>query len=129
MTKGEGVRAGRVIDAQLHLLDRQMLDVDGVPVTTVDDLEISDIPEGDIPPGTEAPVILTLLDGPTLGTRIFGGRPPRSRWTEIPWSDVADIDTALHLRRSSDEYDATWTERWVRDRIIRRIPGGRHDPE
>ena len=32
--------AGRTLDAQLHLLDRQVLDSDGVPVTTVDDLEL-----------------------------------------------------------------------------------------
>ena len=28
---------GLVLDARLHLLDRQVLDVDGVPVCTVDD--------------------------------------------------------------------------------------------
>ncbi len=27
--------AGRVLDARLHLLDRQVLDADGVPVTTL----------------------------------------------------------------------------------------------
>jgi hypothetical protein len=32
--------AGQTLDAQLHLLDRQVLDSDGVPVTTVDDLEL-----------------------------------------------------------------------------------------
>ena len=31
-----------MLDAQLHLLDRQVLDVHGVPVTTVDDLELTD---------------------------------------------------------------------------------------
>ncbi|MGO1339559.1 MAG: hypothetical protein ACTML1_08220, partial [Cellulosimicrobium funkei] len=30
----------RVVDARLHLLSRQVLDVDGEPVTTVDDLEL-----------------------------------------------------------------------------------------
>ena len=35
---------GRVLDARLHLLDRQVLDRDGVPVSTVDDLELEEVP-------------------------------------------------------------------------------------
>jgi hypothetical protein len=71
---------GRVLDAQLHLLDRQMLDVGSVPVAAVPDLEISDVdrPEA-IVPGTPAPQVVALLGGPVLATRIFGGRPPPSR--------------------------------------------------
>ena len=54
-----------------------MLDVDDVPVTAVDDLELSDVPfDTELRPGTAAPVIESLLSGPVLGTRIFGGRPP-----------------------------------------------------
>jgi len=41
--------AGRFTDANLHLLDRQVLDRDGDPVTTVDDLELSDPVFGDHP--------------------------------------------------------------------------------
>jgi hypothetical protein len=48
--------AGRTLDAQLHLMDRQVLDNDGVPVTTVDDLELSGPdPATELPPGTPAP--------------------------------------------------------------------------
>jgi hypothetical protein len=49
--------AGRLLDAQLHLLDRQVMDNDGVPVTTVDDLELS---------------------GPALDVELEPGTPPRS---------------------------------------------------
>ena len=75
---------GQVLDAQLHLLDRQVLDTDGVPVTTVDDLEMSG-PDADtpIPEGSPAPTITALLTGPVLGTRIFGGRPPSSRLVKV----------------------------------------------
>jgi hypothetical protein len=122
--------AGQVLDAELHLLDRQVLDVDEVPVIVVDDLELTDIPWGEpIPEGTPPPVIAALLSGPVLGTRIFGGRPPASRLHRIPWHDVADVGIVVRLGIRGNDLDATWVERWVRDHIIARIPGGRHDPE
>jgi sporulation protein YlmC with PRC-barrel domain len=129
--------AGQTLDAQLHLLDRQVLDSDGVPVTTVDDLELG-VPEGApelpfgtvIPEGTPAPVITAVLTGPVLGTRIFGGRPPSSRLIRIPWTDVADVGVVVRLGVSGQGLDADWVERWIRDKIIARIPGsgGRRDP-
>jgi hypothetical protein len=122
--------AGRLLDAQLHLLDRQVIDVHGIPVTTVDDLELADVPyRQDIPPGTPAPEICALLCGPVLATRIFGGRPPASRLDRIEWSDVFDVGVTISLTIGGETLDLTWTERWVRDRIIGRIPGGRHDPD
>ncbi|MFE4541616.1 hypothetical protein [Arthrobacter sp. NPDC056727] len=128
--------AGQTLDAQLHLLDRQVLDSDGVPVTTVDDLEFGAPGGGDIsagaviPEGTPAPVLTALLTGPVLGTRIFGGRPPSSRLIRIPWKDVADVGVVVRLGVSGQGLDADWVERWIRDKIITRIPGsgGRRDP-
>ncbi|MFT4469338.1 hypothetical protein ACMX2H_05450 [Arthrobacter sulfonylureivorans] len=121
--------AGKMFDAVMHLLDRQVLDVDKMPVTVADDVELSDIPSGRIPPGTAAPVITNLLAGSVLGTRMFGGRPPSSRLNRIHWRHVAELGTALRLNIRGDQLDVLWTERWVRNRIIGRIPGGRHDPE
>jgi len=122
--------AGLVLDAQLHLLDRQVLDVDGVPVTTVDDLELSGpAPEEPIPDGAAPPSITALLTGPVLGTRIFGGRPPSNRLIRIPWDVVSDVDTVIRVGVRSDSLEASWVERWLRDHVIGRIPGGRHDPE
>jgi sporulation protein YlmC with PRC-barrel domain len=121
--------AGRLLDAQLHLLDRQVMDNDGVPVTTVDDLELSGPAlDVELEPGTPAPVLTALLTGPVLGTRIFGGRPPSSRLVRIPWEDVAEVGVVLKLGVGGGNLDATWVERWIRDKIIARIPGGRHDP-
>jgi hypothetical protein len=115
----------------LNLLDRQVLDEDETPVAVVDDLELSDLSEpGErIPPGTQAPVITALLSGPVLATRIFGGRPPASRLHRIPWELVKNVETVIRLAVKGDTLDVTWIERWLRDRIIRRIPGGSHDPE
>ncbi|GIG25931.1 hypothetical protein [Cellulomonas denverensis] len=118
----EPAQPGRLLDARLHLLDRLVLDRSGEPVTTVADAEVEVDPAG-------LPRLTGLLAGPVLGTRIFGGTPPRSRWERIAWRDVTDVGTTVRLARESDELTVTWTERWVRDRIIARIPGGRHDPE
>ncbi|HEY0260645.1 MAG TPA: hypothetical protein VGC18_12435 [Lacisediminihabitans sp.] len=119
----------RIVDAGLNLLDRQVLDVDGVPVVVVSDLELSDVPTGPIPAGTTAPVITSLLSGPVLATRIFGGRPPASRLHRIAWGDVRAVDIVVSLRVSADTLDVTWAERWLGEHVIGRIPGGRHDPE
>ena len=123
-------RLGRVLDAHLHLLDRQVLDRDDVPVTTLDDLELDGIELGRaIDPDAPPPTITAILTGPDLATRIFGGRPPPSRRVRIPWRLVADVGTAIRLGVAGHTLDATWAERWVSEHIIARIPGGRHDPE
>ncbi|MEV7972632.1 hypothetical protein [Cellulomonas sp. NPDC089187] len=116
----EPTQPGRVVDARLHLLDRLVLDRDGEPVTTVAD---ADLDLG------EQPRLTALLAGPVLGTRIFGGTPPPSRWERIDWRQVTDVGTTIQLAADSDDLTVTWTERWVRDRVIGRIPGGRHAPE
>ena len=120
-------REGRLIDARLHLLDRQILDCDGVPVATVDDIELSGIESDGVT--SSAPRVEAILTGSTLMTRIFGGRLPRSRLHRIKWDDVAEVGITLRLRVRSEALDATWPERWVRDQIIGRIPGGSHAPD
>jgi hypothetical protein len=45
-----------------------------------------------------------------------------------PWAAVVDIGVVIKLAVGRDTLDLAWTERWVRDRIIGRIPGGRHIP-
>ncbi|HET9871131.1 MAG TPA: hypothetical protein VFP89_00880 [Propionibacteriaceae bacterium] len=123
-------QSGRLIDAHLHLLDRQILDRDEVPVSVVDDLELSELDTpGTIAEGAPPPHITALLSGPVLATRIFGGRPPPSRWRRIPWTLVSQVGITLRLNVGGESLDATWTERWVRDHIIARIWGGRHDPQ
>jgi hypothetical protein len=120
--------AGRVLDARLHLLDRQVHDVDDAPVVAVDDLEVRGVDGDDHPTGDQDAVVTALLSGPVLGARVFGGRPPSSRWHRILWSDVTEVGVVVRLGVRGDTLDVTWTERWVRDHVIGRIPGGRHDP-
>ena len=120
-----------LFDAELSLLDRQVLDVDDVPVVVVSEVELSDVVElGEaIPEGTRAPRITALLSGPILATRIFGGKPPRSRLHMIPWSDVSRIGIVISIGVKGETLDVTWSERWVSQHIISRIPGGKNDPE
>jgi hypothetical protein len=121
--------AGRLIDSRLHLLDRQVLDRDGLPVTTVDDIALSKIPAGPLPKDSPSPTITALLSGAFRFTRIFGGRPPMSRLDRISWSDLAEIGTAIRLRAARDTLQVGWFERWAARNVIGKIPGGRHDPE
>lgn len=120
---------GRGVDAQLHLLDRQILDPDGIPISTVDDVELAGVEIGEPVDPSAAPTVSALLVGAAVLPRIFGGKQPRSRWDRIPWDDVTRLGTVIELRVRAEDLDATWLERWFRDVIVARIPGGRHAPE
>ncbi|KRA24501.1 hypothetical protein ASD65_08765 [Microbacterium sp. Root61] len=120
---------GRGVDARLHLLDRQMIDRDGVPFSTVDDVELTGIEIGEAVDHADAPRVAAILVGAAVLPRIFGGHMPRSRWDRLAWQDVARLGTVIELRVHADDLDGVWLERWFRDRVIARIPGGRHAPE
>lgn len=116
---------GRLVDARLHLLDRQLFDADEAPVGIVDDLDI-DIPtKFDIAVSAPAPPVTGILTGQVLATRIFGGRPPRAKLQAVPWRLITKIGTVVQLSAHAQDFDSLWLEHWLRDHIIRRIPGGR----
>jgi sporulation protein YlmC with PRC-barrel domain len=120
---------GRLLDARLHLLDRQLLDDSGEPVGIVDDLDV-DIDLGkDIARGAPAPHIAGILTGQVLATRIFGGQPPRSKLQSVPWRLVAKVGTVVQLKATDESFDGLWVEHWLRDHFIGRLPGGRHAAE
>ncbi|WP_036961647.1 hypothetical protein [Promicromonospora kroppenstedtii] len=118
----------RMVDARLHLLSRQVLDADGEPVRAVDDLEL--VGPGGQPARAGAEVrVGAILVGPVLFVRLFGGAVPVSRQPRIAWEDVGHVGTAIELTVPSDRLDADWVEHWLRDHVVGRVPGGRHDPE
>ncbi len=117
------------------LLDRQIIDVDGLPLGKVDDLELTEPEDGG------PPVLTALLTGPlALGPRIGGrigqwwaaaGRRLRPRDdpdpNRIPLTQVDRADrTEVRLSVSRDELDADRLRDWVRDHIIGPIPGSGH---
>jgi hypothetical protein len=121
---------GELCDARLHLLDRQLLGDDDDPIGIVDDLELDGVEfDQDIADGAEAPRVTALLSGQVVATRIFGGAPPRSQLQEIPWKLVASVGVVVKLKPTDMTFDGLWVERWLRDHIIKHIPGGQHAAE
>lgn len=116
------VNDGQVLDAALHLFDRTVLDVDAVPTSNVDDVEV-DMETGG------APVIAHLVLGSSIVARFHRAHPPWHTRFLVPWSHVAAVDTAIKLNVPRSEVDVTWFEDWLRRYVIGRIPGGRRDPE
>jgi hypothetical protein len=118
--------SGRLLDARLHLLDRQLLDDTGEPVGIVDDLDLDGVTAGaEISPGTAAPRVGGILTGQVLATRIFGGQPPRAKLQPLPWRLVAKVGAVAQLGPADQPLDGLWLEHWLRDHLIGRIPGGR----
>lgn len=127
---------GRTLDLHLHLLDRQVIDRDGLFVCKIDDLELVIDEAG-------RPYVTAILIGPrALGPRLGGrlgrwmtaiGRrlsegqreqPPR-----IEFAQITEIGSAITLARRRDELQVTPLEAWVDSRIISRIPGSRHESQ
>lgn len=111
-----------------HLLDRQIIDRDGLLVGKVDDVELSD---------DDPPCVTALLLGPgVLGERM-GGRLGRGiaraarrlhpaldpAPTRIPYQDVACRGTAVRLTVARADLPRPSLEGWLCDHLIDRIPG------
>jgi hypothetical protein len=111
------------LDAALHLLDRQLVDVEGRLAGKVDDLELTERPDG-------PPFVTAILSGPgALGPRL--GR--WGRWlhgrARLPFALVHSIGTAVELVASVDELATHDAERWTAEHVIGHLPGAHHAAE
>jgi hypothetical protein len=90
---------GQLVDARLHLLDRQLLDDEDSPAGIVDDLVLSGVElDKDIPEGTEAPHFVAV------GSR--GGYPHfRRRTAPIPAAGDSAEPRRFHPRGREAEAD------------------------
>ncbi len=121
---------GTVLDARLHLLDRQLIDAQDDPVGIVDDLELDGIePDHDIPPGTTPARVSAIITGRVVLTRTLGGKPPPAQLQALPWGLVTKVGTTVQLSSRDVSIDTQWLEKWLRDNVISRIPGGCHATE
>jgi sporulation protein YlmC with PRC-barrel domain len=124
------------MDAQLELLDRQIVDHDGRMVAKVDDVELTEREDGRL-------VVTGLLTGPgVLGARLGGalGSLTTAVWSRLSGRSpddpgrvdmglVGDISTVITLRVSRRTADVDGFETWMRDRVIAAIPGSGTDPQ
>lgn len=127
--------SGRVLEAGLHLLDRQLIDSDGRLAGKVDDLEL-EVPEGGGPP-----VVTAILAGPGALSRRIGGRA--GAWLEavanrlrgdrrparVPFGVVKRIESAVDLSVAKAELETNRLEVWTRDHLIGHLPGAGDAPE
>jgi sporulation protein YlmC with PRC-barrel domain len=127
--------SGRVLEAGLHLLDRQLIDSDGRLAGKVDDLEL-EVPEGGGPP-----VVTAILAGPGALSRRIGGRA--GAWLEavanrlrgdrrparVPFGVVKRIESAVDLSVAKAELETNRLEAWTRDHLIGHLPGADDAPE
>jgi sporulation protein YlmC with PRC-barrel domain len=129
--------AGKVYDAALHLLDRQVVDPDGKMVCKVDDLELELDDAG-------RPYVSAILTGPgALGVRIGdhigqwlvrGGLrlstrdeadyPPR-----IDAGLIREIGSAVTVAVPRAVLRVAALEDWIREHLIERLPGASHAGE
>jgi hypothetical protein len=123
--------AGRVLEAGLHLLDRQLVDRDGRLAGKVDDLEL-ELPEGGGPP-----LVTAILAGPGALSRRIGGR--FGAWLEavanrlrdgddrhparVSFAVVKRIGSAVELSVPKAELATNRLEIWTRDHLIGKLPG------
>jgi hypothetical protein len=129
--------AGRVLEAGLHLLDRQLVDRDGRLAGKVDDLELT------VPDGGGPPLVTAILAGPgALSRRVWGRfgawleavanrlrdgdarRPAR-----VAFGVVKRIGSAVELSVPRAELETNRLEAWTRDHLIGRLPGAGDAPD
>jgi sporulation protein YlmC with PRC-barrel domain len=121
----------RTYDLGFDILDRQVLDSEGVPCGNVDDIEIEFVDGRSKPPVVTAILMSPGAYGPRMGragaiiaalwSRLHPARDPKP--LRIEWASVAKLDYAIHLSVTRYEADLTEAEDWFRDNIITRIPG------
>jgi len=118
------------------LLDRQILDSEGLPVGNVDDIELA-VGEDGVLSVTAllvgAQVWGTRLGG-RLGDTIAGMAARMQRRTpagpiRIPIDQVRETGAAVTLAISRDLLVEPELETWLREHVIVRIPGASADPE
>jgi sporulation protein YlmC with PRC-barrel domain len=111
------------------VLDQQVSDRNGIPMGRVDGIVL------ELRSGSPPRVARLVVGGPTLLRRISPALAERvERWRkrwgpqqrgglEVPWSKVIKVGIDVKVDLDAEGTPAMAWERWVRERIIGRIPG------
>ncbi|MEV4315605.1 hypothetical protein [Actinocrispum sp. NPDC049592] len=112
-----------------HLLDRQIVDLNGVPVGKVDEVELEQTEDG-----LRVTALLVGMD--VLGRRAGGwlgsalrrvarrAHPDRQPTPlRIPYEHVAEVGSHITLSLRREVLTEAPLEQWLRDHLIARIPG------
>jgi hypothetical protein len=123
------VSGGRRLYGALHLLDRQIVDVDGRMAGKVDDVELEPSEAGD------SFHVVTILSGPgALGPRM-GGRFGRfvaavhrrladePRPARLSFGVVTDVGNHVTVGLSRDDLESNRAEEWTRVHLVDHVPG------
>jgi len=123
------VIARRRVELGKHVLDKEIVDADGLRCGKVDDLVL------DVPDDGSGPTVRAILTGPlafagTLGApavrvarvlyRLVGLRAPKP--VEIAWDHVAAIDVVVHLDLHTADTEVQTIADHAR-RLVARVPG------
>jgi hypothetical protein len=128
--------AGRMLDAGLDLLDRQILDSNDTPVGKVDDLEftLDDYGRAVVTSLLLGPLVLGPRLGGHLGAWVVGigrrlrpdGDPEPAR---ISIDDVREFGSTVKLRIPVEDTGTQALETWLRTKIVLRLPGATHEAQ
>ncbi|HEX2144761.1 MAG TPA: hypothetical protein VHG10_09655 [Glycomyces sp.] len=119
------------VDLLTDLIDRELVDPDGLPVGRVDDIELRRRPDGLWEP-------VAFLTGtaalerrlPRWGRKLINrsakltGGPDDTR--RIPFEAVTDVNTSVSITRQAAEAAASPAEERIKRKVIGRIPGAGH---
>ena len=129
--------AGRVVDAGVTMLDRQVVDCNGRLAGKVDDLEFTEPDDGG------APVLTAILSGPGALAHRLGGRI--GAWLEsvharlvvrdspvparVSFGVVKRLGNHIELSVAKADLPVNEFEAWAADAVINHIPGSGHAPD
>ncbi|GHF50393.1 sporulation protein YlmC with PRC-barrel domain [Amycolatopsis bartoniae] len=107
---------------EFHLLDRQIVDVEGQLVGKVDDVELAPTPDGSYR------VVALLAGRQALADRVGGLLGRVLRWlrpgtVRITYDHVRDVGNHVTLSLRAEVLDVPPLETLLRERVIGRIPG------
>ena len=116
------MKASGDIDLGLGILDHQLLDSEGRRCGNVDDLELAGVRQGQ-------PRVVEILVGVAAWRHrgrvaALAARLARGNVVHVPWSEVAEIASAVELSRTARELRLGLGDDRAR-RLVESIPGAK----